>query len=425
MRNAFSLVTQNRQLLLGWASRLGGIALSLLFVPLAIQLLQPSGYAAYLTLSSLGTWFSLLSLGLPATLQVSLSRLRNKQVATLKIIGLYNGTIVCILTLALPLVIAVSLLLHNFLFRAVDRVDFSTVLVQCICLTLVGISQLFINTQYGLHRPFWPNLYPSLASFIVYVCVFALLAIGKPSIDINISLQILFLCSIPIPIHAFILSKAYKNVRINWRVAIVLINRSKHYLIFGLLSACTLAVDYLIMSIVLSPNEIIQYSIATRSFMGLLAFFQIVILNKWSSLSDLMHSKNIRQTKRLVRSILIKSLSFVAILGFVIILFFPRILSLLGAGRIAPVGLFLPLMALLYILIRVWVDTFAAGLLSFGNAKEINKIVFLQALLSILLQWFFGKHLGPSGILIGIILSFLFTVFWSLPFKFYGLLSKL
>ena len=71
----------------------------------------------------------------------------------------------------------------------------------------------------------------------------------------------------------------------------------------------------------------------------------------------------------------------------------------------------------LYFLIRVWTDTFTMILQAGNNLKPLLTIVPIQAFVSVSLQIFLSMKYGVYGLLMGLIISFLCTVFWYLPYS--------
>jgi len=69
-----------------------------------------------------------------------------------------------------------------------------------------------------------------------------------------------------------------------------------------------------------------------------------------------------------------------------------------------------------YYLIRIWTDTYAMVLQSVSILKPFWILVPIQALISLFGQIYFVRMYRLNGILYGLILSFLLTVSWGLPY---------
>ena len=404
---------QSLLLVIGWTSKVTSIGLSIANVPLFISLLNVSGYAAYATLCSLASWFALINLGLPITFQNSLSRLRNKSIATRNLISYYNSAISLVLLVGLPLTIAASFPIYKLLVTADPRISYITVIASTVCLFVSSIAQLNISMLYGLHRPFWPNIYPAMTSIVLFVSGISLrrAEINEP----NLVIFVLFAGSLLAPLHSYVFCEGYKHLEIRPLASLSLIKKSKHYLLFAFLASSTLSTDYIIMTLVLSPLQVLEYSLTSKVFMAIFVFFNVIILNKWAVLSDLLHSGNYKKARVYLSRLIAKSMVLIAIIGLPLVFASPALIGILSQGRLRATSLLLPISALIYVAIRVWADSYSMALLCFGQAKKINTIVAVQACLSIFFQIVLGKYFGPMGIFMSLSLSFLLTVSWVLP----------
>ena len=100
------------------------------------------------------------------------------------------------------------------------------------------------------------------------------------------------------------------------------------------------------------------------------------------------------------------------------------IVDIWSGGKVYLDNYTIPILALGYVLIRIWTDTFSMSLLCFNRANLTLFPVAIQALIAIILQVLFTQRLGVPGVYLGQIFSFLFTVSWILPLRFFQLSSK-
>jgi hypothetical protein len=108
------------------------------------------------------------------------------------------------------------------------------------------------------------------------------------------------------------------------------------------------------------------------------------------------------------------------ILSIVLFFFKKNIFSLLASFPVESSFLMIFLIMIYYI-IRVWTDTFSIVLLSSNNFKPLMIFTPFQAILAALLEFTLGSKFGTIGLVFGLILSFLFTVTWALPYYSYKL----
>ncbi|WP_162788057.1 hypothetical protein [Chromobacterium haemolyticum] len=97
------------------------------------------------------------------------------------------------------------------------------------------------------------------------------------------------------------------------------------------------------------------------------------------------------------------------------------IVKVLTGGKVPMIPLSLSIAFWGYLLIRIWTDTYAMALQGYGMVSEINKYIPFQAVISVASQFFLGARYGATGIVYGIILSFILTVGWIVPRKFYSI----
>jgi O-antigen/teichoic acid export membrane protein len=124
----------------------------------------------------------------------------------------------------------------------------------------------------------------------------------------------------------------------------------------------------------------------------------------------------------LIRTNIKKNILF----GILIFTIFTLIIIFLGdeiLGLITNIKISLPINLIcligFYFMIRVWTDMFAIVLQSVNYLRPLWIFTPIQALISISLQVYFSLKFGVIGIVIALILSFLITVSWALPFFAY------
>lgn len=104
--------------------------------------------------------------------------------------------------------------------------------------------------------------------------------------------------------------------------------------------------------------------------------------------------------------------------------FMEMIADIISNHKITSVPLSLTFLFLVYMVLRVWSDTFAMVLLSFNKTGVLNRYIPFQAAVSIVAQIWLGKVFGSTGIIFGLIVSFIATAAWILPRTFYKLTNE-
>jgi len=409
----------DRNIAAGWAAR--GVVLLLAFVNtrLLIDTVGAEGLAAYAIIISLTPWLALLNLGLPITIQNSISISRGRDGAYLAIRDHAFGTMIVQAMLLFPITLLFGYLTHLFLLVNYPFVSMSTVLGVHIFIYVTGICQLLIQVMYAEHEALWPNIYPAFAP--VWTTVTLALALYYKIEQFNFIILVTAASNVLMPIHAAWRLRIFSRARINLQTVREQLASSKHQLLFATMAAATLSIDYVMMSRILSHLQIVEYNLTNRLFLTLTVVHGVVLATNWTPIADLMHSGKKAEARRRLEQVLKQGLLIASGAGLLIMIAIDPLTQLLTGGtvKVIPIGLCIAFW--IYILLRVWTDTFAMAVQGYGMVSEINKFLPFQALISITCQYLFGLKFGAMGIVYGLILSFVLTASWIIPRKFYSI----
>jgi hypothetical protein len=120
---------------------------------------------------------------------------------------------------------------------------------------------------------------------------------------------------------------------------------------------------------------------------------------------------------RHIRFYLVAGLGALSVGSIAAAFILPYILKWLAPGLNIQISVLTLILFSVYIGLRMWTDTHAVALQAMSQVDIFLKVVPVQALLSIMLQWFLAQHFGINGILMGLSFSFILTVFWILPME--------
>lgn len=406
----------------GWVAKILALALSFINMRLIIECIGKEGFAAYSIIFSLTAWLSLLNLGLPITVQNSISILRGRKVEHQPMCDLAYGSMLTITLIMTPLVIGLGFFAKAILFASYPSLSYFAVICICLIIFFAAQGQMLIQIMYANHNAFWPNIYPALSA--IFMLSALLLAKYFNISDINELLLMIGFTYLLTPLHAFFTLDVVKRAKIDIESTIKKIKEARSQWIFAILSCCTLSIDYIIMSQILDANAIAEYSIASRLFGVVLIMHTVLLMTSWTPLGDLLHSNSKNQAKKLVNQILKRGLFMGAAFGLLTLFSMNWIVSLWTNGQINSLSLALGLSLWIYTMIRIWTDTFSMAMLAFDRASELNNYIPLQAIISAGSAVFLGLFFGSVGVVLGIILSFMLTVVWVLPMKFRRLIEK-
>ncbi|ACM20483.1 membrane protein, putative [Geotalea daltonii FRC-32] len=401
----------------GWIARALVIILSLVNSRLLIDLVGVEGLAVQSILVSLTTWFTLLNFGIPQAVQNLISRCRAEGHNHELLKQTASSALVVIFVVLLPVVMLLGVAIRHFVLARYPGVATITVILFCVGLFIAGLSVLFNLVLYAEQRGHWPNLYPAVNSLFVTgsLIAFRFLAIY----DINQILLILVIGNLLVAAIGALQAGVYRRWSLDRHILKEIWHHSRGFALFSFLAAGVLGIDYLVMSRVLAAHDIAVYNICQRVFMALFSVHAIILTSAWSSVSETLFAKQWELARKKIRSLLIIGGGMVIILGSFIMIFMENIADIVSHHVITLVPVSLTSLFVIYMLLRVWSDTYAMALLSFNETNLLNRYVPVQAIVSILAQIVLGKEYGSTGIMLGLILSFAVTSVWILPKAFY------
>lgn len=409
-------------MIVGWAAKVLVIILSLVNTRLLVELVGVAGLAAYAIVASLSVWLTLLNLGMPTAVQNLISESRAKGLDVTAIKNTAFSAMSMLFFLLLPVVMVGGLLVKCVFLAGFEFVSVAAVIQVCILMFISALGLLFSQMLYAEHRALWANLYPAFNVLGITVGLFILRKLEVKDFDLVLIFYFLPLLLVfglgAIQTRAFLIWKFDKDIaRVIWK-------KSRGLLVFATLSACTLAVDYLVMSNLLQPQDIARYNLSSRLFLTILTIHGVLLATAWPHVSELLHAQRLHEARKKLLHALHIGLWLGIASGVVLMAAMDWILPLLAGNKVEGVPVSLMLAWCLYILIRIWSDTFSVGLLCVGQTGPINRYIPFQALLSVLGQYVLTNLLGVTGVVLGLILSFLLTAAWILPKKFFELTQR-
>jgi len=415
-----------------WASRVVGGLVQLVIIRVLLSYLGAPQYALFSVVASLGTWFALVEFGVGNSVQNRISAARaaghERDVVLRSALPLLAGLLV---TSTIALVI-VGPPLQRFLFRRIGVSgggpigDYVIAVIGFVYIvtTLVNVSY---KVFYGELRGYIANAYITIANLLLLTTVILLQLVHLESSRL---FWALLACTVPPAIVGVVGSiQVYRRYRlsgtaVDWGVTRALWNRAWRFGGFAAMSAAVLGIDYVIMSQTLPPAQIVQYNAASKVF-GLIFFlYSSVLQASWPVCAEALGRRDVSAVRKLTREnlaagtalMLVGTLAFVAgrsLIGG----------ALLGSGGIAiPSGVIVAFGA--YFLLRVWAETFATLLMSGDRLRVFWIYLPFQAAISALGQYSLSRYFGLYGILAGLILSFLLTAVWVLPWDSLKLLRQ-
>ena len=385
------------------------------------QSLGTQQYAAYAIFGGLLGWFCLTDMGLGASLQNHISERRAKGesydqfIAASAVLGFLSLLFFAMVLFASSGFLG-STVLRKFVFFSYDekRSNFLIFGLMSIAAAIGGISyRIWFAEQKG----YLANLFPAIASVASFIFVVAV-SISNKAHSLFWMIIAGFGPSAVLPLVVLVIQVARKATPVKLKMDIVqpLAKRGLKFWLTGLLASGVLQVDYLIMSQYLKPSEIVIYNLASKIFLLVYFIYASLLTAIWPNCAEAFSTNSWDAIFGYVRKCLLAGFILVVIGTLIFVMFKNKIIGVLSPKEVVNVPVSLILLLGCYYLLRVWCDTFAMILQSMSYLKPFVVYIPVQAALNITVQIVLTKKIGLTGVLFGLIISFVLTPVWILPF---------
>lgn len=407
----------------GWMGRGLQIAAQLAAVRIITDNLGISGYSAFAVLVSLNGWLVLSDLSIATGLQNFVSEARvsgadiEDTIVTGTVLSFFatTGSIVMLL-ISGP---ALSAGLLGFAGLTPDEALFSFWAV-CLCLGASTFGSIAYRIWFAEHRGYLANLLPALATTAGTALLWLTTRQHMPyPLTMAIIGYYLPVAVVPLVALGLRIARVRGSGRFNRQLIRPILRRGFHFWVFGILAACVLQIDYIIISQVLGERDVALYSIVARLFALVLFVYAALLAALWPVCAEMTSRQEWDKLLRLVIRYMTIGAGIVVVSGTVFFVARTHIVDLLGPKLNVSITYTLLALMVGYTLIRVWTDTFAMILQSMNDLKILWIVVPLQAVSSAAFQYLGATYFGINGLVAGLILCFLATTVWALPYRFY------
>lgn len=408
-----------------WLSRAGSVGAQIICLPLLSTLLSPAEFAAYAIAVSLMSWYQLADFGIGNSAQNHVAEARAHGAGAGHFIAaaaLIGGLTLCVAAVVIWPFSAVlaSALLGKLALPS--QIDARLVLaLSGLLFVATALGTVATKLLYALGRGVYANLIALLNSLGFLLLLWGVAQQTAPEHRLLASVLAF---TLPMGTSG-LLTLAWLAVRHGaWDAAGIrtalrqLRGRSWRFWLFAVLAAATLNVDYLIMSRTLPAEQIATYNVLFRIYWAGMALYSGLLSATWPVFSAMNVRGDHAGIQRHIRLYLGGGLGVLMLGSAAAAPLLPWILGWLAPGLNVPVTVPTLLLFSAYIGLRMWTDTYAVALQALSEVGIFLKVVPVQALLSVILQWTLAHRFGLNGILLGLILSFVLTVAWILPMMF-------
>lgn len=375
----------------------------------------------FIVIIGLVGWFSIWDMGLSIISQNNISKRisENRPYSKIKITSLW--IVMLILVFSIPVNFLISNILVSTVFENlfISNLDgYRDILFYAIMLmTITACSGYLQRAWYAEGKGYYANVL-MLSSSIISLILINFVSLMDESIRLLYSL---FAWLGPqCVIFIVIVIASVKKVKVRHVRNYVNKNRKKalNVWILMILSAVVLQLDYVIAGSMLNEEGILTY-FAYQKLFGLTSFmYAAVLLVNWPRFSENMFSGKYLVVQNLIYTN-IKIGVFFSLIGlFVICIFFEEIIQILKLGQVVKYDALLIFCFYVYTLIRIISDTYSVVFQSKNHHNLLISVTILQGFLNFVFQYIFVKNFGVPGLVLGLILSYLFSVIWYFPYSF-------
>jgi O-antigen/teichoic acid export membrane protein len=318
-------------------------------------------------------------------------------------------------------------------FKSIKSFFYDTIFFSELAIVIILFAFFYLfNISYRIYSAFGKGYLVSLITFLSQVLGYLLCYIylkTNPKINIFILILLFYLPQLFFAFFSFLyffkrrLSRSKRRLTNTLRRNIgELASKFNLLLIISLL---TVQIDLFVLNYYLDAKSIIWYSLVSRVFSSGALIYATAYSSLWpyfSSLNLRFNENNFNLLKNFIFSIFISSLIF--FIALTICLFAKKDLFFLYFFQDKVPENFTKtiVMFFIYHIIILWVHGFGAAIQAKSyNLNRFIKISIIQVFLSVALQFLLAKQYNIIGPLIGMSLSFIFTMSWYLPREFFRL----
>jgi len=404
-----------------WVSRFIIVTVQVASVRILIGDLGIEQYAVFALMISLSGWYVLadLSIGVSVQNYISESRARGKPQAGY--VAAAGSLAILLLMVTIVLIYFSSPYLGPLYLKQFDTMgdNDKAELFRTVGTLLIGtsIGGIAYKIWYAEQKGYLSNIVSAIASVIGFG---GIILVGKFTATDKLYLSLIAYLLPPalIPVIALLYkySRSFQDSAV-FGVAhfTEVLRRAGKFWLFGIMAAAVLQIDYIVLSQFLNVQDIAAYSISTKLFGLAFVIYQAVLAALWPVFAEGIAKAQWKSVQIQMQRSLSMGLAFMALSTVSLVWLMPLAFNLLAPNKKIVISNGLIFLLGSYYMIRVWTDSFSMLLQSMNDLKPFWIYVPIQALISTVAQCFLAPIFGLYGIVLGLLVSFLFTVSWALP----------
>lgn len=406
--------------ILNFSGRIVYYILSFISVPLLLKIIDEERFGIFQTILTFLAWASLANLGIGNGLRNKISEFlggnREKEIR-----GLIGSAFTIAFWISLIFLIITSLFIWyifkpEWIINKTIIPDFEiklTFLVTFFFFSLSLFFGLFISIAYGVHKSYLSTLVSILQYFIYCSLLLLLIKTNKNSYLVYVA----FVNGVSIIASQIFLFFSISKKSILWppnfkerkKYYHELLNISVGFFVLQISSIILFSSDNLILSKLLGPSEVTQYSIASKIFFTIISFFSIILIQVWNSTTDALVQKDFLWIKRTVLKL--HKLLILVFIGTLIIGVLLNFIVRIWIGNSFEYSLQFRLIYVFYVLIHCSNAIFVNVLNGLGKLKLQTIAYITGAIINFVLAYIFIVifKMGIIGVLYSKLVSIIFT----------------
>ena len=407
-----------------WGSRIVSALIQIISIRALLSYLGEERYAVYVIAYSLSGWFALCDVGVGTALQNFISECRARNENYNKYLLAALQLIAAFLLIFIIILLIVSPFIQSGLFsKYVNLPEIQTINIIAVigCVFIVtALANIVYKVYFALQKGYVSNILPALSMVLSMIII---VIINEYSTVRNSILLALLAFSLPqLLIALFPFFKIFRNFfkeifNFDSNTIKQLFIRAAKFSGFAVMAAMTLQIDYLIMSQTVDPSGITAYNIFGRFFLVLMFIHSALLAASWPLSNEMFNRGEYAGIKIMLRKYLLFGFAIISLGSFFVYLFSDLIIKILAPETFINTSTIFFILFASYFLLRVLSDTFAMFLQSINAIRVFWIFIPFQALISFAAQLYLSSKYGIHGILGGLIISFILTSCWILPYK--------
>jgi O-antigen/teichoic acid export membrane protein len=408
-----------------WAARIVNGLVQIVSIPILLQYLGLNKFAMFTVIVRLSEWFALVDFGMGSSVQNFVSEARTHGQNTGSLLKAATYVVAGLFAVALTLLGIIAVPLQRFVLGNLEGEDVSQPIWQVGMVGLIFVvtylGGIAYRVLYGQQRGYIVHIIQAIAALVTLALLFAIR--GSSAGEHPLMLVLLCWTLPPAVFSAGTFVVVFRDPQrssyiVDRELVRNVMRRAASFALFAFMSVAVLSVDNLLISQLLTGEDITKYNIM-RNIFGLLFFlYSAVLMAIWPDLAECFTKNDWAGADRITNKYWRWGMA--AVLAGTVVFMFARnlVVSVLAPST----DIILPKTTIvlfgIYFMIRVWTDTAGLKLLSLNYLRVFWCWVPIQAIISVTGQYFLCMAFGMNGILWGLILSFTATVTWVLPLRY-------